>query len=331
MLLAVIAVVIFSLVRWIVPSVLAAVAILFGVAVLILNRSRVKFDMVLLETITNVMRKYAGMRGIVLVSLLITSIWCMWIYLVISGCVMNQFYVGFPYIFFSFLWTLFVIKNCLFVAATRVYCVYYTLKGTQLYPTEHKVTSTAWMWAITSGFGAICYGSLIIPAVHIVFGYGTGGNVDKEGKRVDGCCGCRDAALQRYNWYAWSHVVMYNKSINRASRDTWKMISQKGVDVIVKPSLINPYIKLIWGVAGFMSGMTVLVFMHAAGQTHEMHVVGMAFLLGAIHASVTTVLLDAGIAATAVVMTEEIKSIQRVESDLFEMVWELWPEVVSSA
>jgi hypothetical protein len=83
MLLAAGAIVIFALVRWIVPLVLACLAIVLGFTLILMSMSRIKFDMVLLGAITNVMRKYSGMRGIVLVSLVVTSMWCLWVILMV--------------------------------------------------------------------------------------------------------------------------------------------------------------------------------------------------------------------------------------------------------
>jgi len=302
--------------------------------VIIRYRKRLGFDVSLLQVITNILRRYGGLRGAVFVSIFLQALWTLSVALTIAGIVLNRFYIVLPYIVISYLWTTAVIKNVVQLTASRAFCMYYFLMGTRFYPTDHRITSASWKYALKSGFGPVCYGSFFIPFFHLTLGYNDGGTIDDHGTRSDGCGGWKDHVLSNFNWYAWSHVATYGKSIGDASHDTWKMIIHHGVDKIIKPSVINYYIKLIWIVVGLLAAVATFlyanIFVHWLHRGQALIIAGLAFVIGAIIASVTTVLLDAGLASTGVVLSEESKSVQRVESELFEQVWEIWPEVVNS-
>jgi hypothetical protein len=271
---------------------------------------------------------------IVFVSMLLQMLWLFSVALTVAGIVLNHFYIALPYVVISFLWTTAVIKNVVQLTAARAFCMYYFLTGTLYYPTDHQITAMSWKHALLSGFGPVCYGSFFIPLFHLVFGYNDGGTIDHHGSRNDGCGGWKDIILSKFNWYAWAHVATYGKSIGDASRDTWSMIIHHGVDTIIKPSVINYYIKLIWAVVGLLAATATCVFtkvvMSWLPPWVVMLYIGIAFVIGATIASVATVLLDAGLSSTGVVLSEESKSIQRVENELFEQIWEIWPEVVNS-
>lgn len=227
-----------------------------------------------------------------------------------------------------------MIKNILFLTNSRVFCAYFLLSESDTVKVDNKVPWGSLRFSLTYGFGSVCLGSLFIPLIHLTLGWHDGGYIDPQGQRHGGCCGCKDWLLSRVNWFSWVHIAIYGKSISKASKDAWKSIVDHGVDTIIMPSLVNYFIKLSWISVGLTSAIASWLFLRwKLSFVQDAQLITIitlvSLVIGMVQHSVATVLIDSGLVSLAVVMSEEIRCVQRMENELFELMWERWPEVVS--
>jgi hypothetical protein len=311
--------------------------------VLFLCRERIPFDTLALSVVANVARAYPGMTWIAVLVALVACAWIVCFAFTVAGLLIRDMAPLIAYCVISFAYTLSVLRNTLRLACTRSFLVYFLLSASDRIADEERgVSMRSRMYASTYHCGCVCYASLFIGFSHLFCDWGTTKSMawDAQGnpEKQSGCCGgVRNKVLSRFNTYMWSHVAAYGKTVGQASADTWGTVTSRGVDAIMGPTLIHYLLLLSNVVVGFLTGIAALVYLMSAQPqvyatdvfTVETYLV-VGWLIGASLMSIMCIPLDAGVAGLAVVLAEDPKAVQRAgEDDLYELIWERFPEVVS--
>ena len=103
--------------------------------------------------------------------------------------------------------------------------------------------------ALTTSFGSICYGSLLIAIIQTLRAMA---NQAKNDSNNDGNAGlailfcCLQCILsliadilEYFNKYAFAQVAIYGKDYCSAAKDTWKLFKQRGIDALVNDNFIG--------------------------------------------------------------------------------------------
>ena len=227
-----------------------------------MNRHRIPFAAAILGTVALVTRQFPGTVYTVGVSLLAQVAWtALWSF----GMVTSMFYaegaVGYVvYLFFllSLYWTSEVIRNTAHVTVSGTFGTWYFMGGNnQNLPSNPTLKSAK--RALTTSFGSICFGSLLvalIQTVRAILRSLARQNNDNAVAMILVCIidcilGCIESLVRYFNKYAYVQVALYGKSFCTAAKDTWRLAQSVGFDAIINDSFINSVLGIAQ-ISGFL-------------------------------------------------------------------------------
>jgi hypothetical protein len=221
----VIAYLVHSILRaYILGAVMAGVAWLVLLLVLFLCRERIPFDTLALSVVTSVVRAYPGMTWLSVLIALITSAWIVCFAFTVAGLLIRDLAPLIAFSALSFIYTLSVLRNVLRLACTRSFMVYFLLAASdRIVDEERGISWRGLFYASTYHFGSVCYASMFIGPVHLLFDWGTTQSMawDARGfrEKQSGCCaGLRATTLSKFNTYLWAHVAVMGRRSTRRPR-----------------------------------------------------------------------------------------------------------------
>ncbi|ORZ38827.1 plasma-membrane choline transporter-domain-containing protein [Catenaria anguillulae PL171] len=292
-------------------------------------KSRFPFAAVMLETVASVTMKYPGTVGIGIAGLVVQLAYIAFFAVtaiasfihfgqttttVRNGRTVTSVsgisYVLWLYLVFSFYWTCQVIGNVVHVTVSGVFAAFYFLSGSQQ-GMPGSPTMSAFGRAMTTSFGSICYGSLLIALIQTL-------------------------RSVLFNKYAYTQVAIYGKDFCRAAKDTWTLVKDRGIDALINDDLIG-------NVIGFGSllvgGMTVLAawLIYSVGKAVGssttagfdaalLIVLLVAFFAGVVMFSLIGGVVTSGTATTFVCLAEDPAALRATKPELWEKIRQTYPE-----
>jgi hypothetical protein len=164
----------------------------------------------------------------------------------------------FLFALFNLYWLSEVVKNVLHVTVSgTVGLFYYQGESTPLY-----VVPKALRRALTTSFGSICFGSLLVAVVQTLryIAQAARANGDNNsGQQLLACCcscllSCLDAALQFFNRYAFVEVSLRGKPFVEAAKDAWELItSNQGVGLLINDNISGAVVFVATLAASFLA------------------------------------------------------------------------------
>ncbi|KAJ1568675.1 putative choline transporter, neither null mutation nor overexpression affects choline transport, partial [Nowakowskiella sp. JEL0078] len=246
---------------------------------------------VMLRTVCSIIRKYPGMLGVAICGLLISIVFDALWFAVFLGIFMKYNYHGAAsyspgafygivvFLVFSLYWTTQVIYNTIHVTISGVFATYYFLGtsaagGEVTVPVNNPVTSSAGR-ALTTSFGSICFGSLIIAILQTIrFIIRSLANQSAEDGNFFAffcltCIGCLlqmiENLVEYFNTYAFAQVAIYGKDFITAAKDTWILVKSHGVDAIINDNLISNVLFVGSMICGLICGIIGFVYLSISG------------------------------------------------------------------
>lgn len=151
---------------------------------------------------------------------------------------------------FSYFWTVQVILNVLLcIMSGATYNRFFKLGDLTV-----KYTFVS----LTTSFGSICFGSLIIAVIQVLRFIASQSDNEENfiasffGAILKGLLYFLEDLLDFLNLYAFSHVTMYGKSYVSAAKDSWKMILDQSMEEVVgndiTTSTIDSFMLLIYAI-----------------------------------------------------------------------------------
>ncbi|CAO3595704.1 unnamed protein product [Absidia cylindrospora] len=308
-------------------------------------RKRIPFATEMLVSTINVMKKHPSTLLIGIVTLIIQTAFSMWFMLTVVGTY-QRFYsttsnnarlnLAMVFLVFSFYWTSQVISYVAYTTLAGIYASVYFNTGP--HPTIPSLRRS-----LTTSFGTICFGSLLIALVNFLryFISMARGATDNPFLGfilciVDCIVGCFQGFFEWFNNYAFSGVAIYGKSYIQSAKRTWTLIKDRGIEAIINDNLINNVLflgGLLVGVLCSLLGYLYLTISRPAfNQTGNMTpvVVMMCFIVGISMFSTISMVISSGVSTTFVCLAEDPQALQRTQPDLFERIRQTWPRVVQS-
>lgn len=244
------------------------------------------------------------------------------------------------FMLFSLYWTTQVIKNVTHVSVSGVFAAYYFLKGTpEGMPSFPTVRS--FKRAVTTSFGSICFGSLLIALVQLVRALlREVMSNSNNGLLVFLIC-CIECLLSwieslanLFNVYAFTQVAIYGKPFCRAAKDTWTLIQDRGLELVINNSLIGTVVGFL---SLFLGSITALVafivwFVQdtsvnlAANQTQLLFIIIISVVIGLVFFSIIGEVVESGAATTFVALAEDPAALKASKPELWEQIRQTYPE-----
>ncbi|KAF9358246.1 putative choline transporter, neither null mutation nor overexpression affects choline transport [Mortierella sp. AD094] len=328
--------------------------------------ARMPFSVLLLQTVTSVTRKYHGTLVVAFSGLFVQIAWSsFWIFSLainysvfqrISNCRVeetsdgknkmvcdnNQLYMVMVYLNFVMFWNSEVIKNVVHVTVSGVFGVYYFFEGSAAGAPSSPTLASA-KRALSTSFGSICFGSLLIAILQTLRYILNSLKSDSDDGLMAFLSMCADCLLgllqglfEIFNKFAFTQVAIYGKPFVRAAEDTWRMIKDRGVDAIVNDNLVGNVLGLgslsVALISGFYGYLFIKVvqpgFYNKEDESLVVFVVVIVeMILGAVMMSVPNGVIDSGVTTTFVALSEDPQTLYRTKPELYHAIAESYPDV----
>ncbi|KAJ4487395.1 plasma-membrane choline transporter-domain-containing protein [Lentinula edodes] len=249
------------------------------------------------------------------------------------------------YATFSFLWTSQVVANvALATLAGGPYGAWYYFGPREMGEMPNHPTLSAFGRASTLSLGSIAFGSLIVTLLELLkmILRAAQNSANQDGHPVEACLaccaacfvGCIESAVEYFNRYAYIEIALYGKSYIGASKDTWRLFKDRGIDALVNDSLVG--MTLTWGayVVGMLSSLFAYLYLritdpsYNSGGQYTAPVILFAFLIGLMCSLTLSSAIEAGVSTIFVGLGEDPQVLSIRAPALFGMIAETYPHVV---
>lgn len=267
-------------------------------------RPRIPFAAAVLETVSSILQRYSATIYLSLAFALVELAWFgFWAFAFVTTYFAttdstartedeDEGASGMLYLFFvlSFYWTSQVIKNVLHVTIAGTVATYY-FQSTDM---PVNPTGASLHRAMTTSFGSICMGSLIVAAVKTVRAILRSVRDERSMTAVfiDCILACLEALIEKFNSYAYVYVAIYGLGFTDAAKQTWQLVKGRGIEAIVNDSLISNVLVLGALLGGALTAGITAAWAFAVIDDSGLRIVLVitAFLIGI---SITAVAMEA--------------------------------------
>lgn len=257
-------------------------------------------------------------------------------------CDNNALYIAMVYLNFVMFWNTEVIKNVIHVTISGVFGVYYFFEGSAAGAPASPTLASA-KRALTTSFGSICFGSLLIALLQTLRYILNSLRSDSD----DGiqaflamCASCilsmLEGLFEIFNKFAFTQVAMYGKPFVRAAKDTWELIKDRGVEAIVNDSLVGNVLGMGTLAVALLSGFFGYVYVSVVqpsfyeDQDKDLVmfvVIFVEMILGVAMMSVPNNVIDSGVTTTFVALAEDPQTLLDTKPELYHAIAVQYPEV----
>ncbi len=213
------------------------------------GRHRIPFAAAVLHTVALVTKKYPGTIIMSVISVFVQMGWSsLWSFTALSSAFYVtgsvQGYLLYVFFLFSFYWTSQVVKNVSHFTISGTFATWYF----QINNIPTNPTLKAAKRALTSSFGSICLGSLIVALIQTVRAIlrslvrGRGDNIALVilACLIDCLLGCIESLVRYFNKYAYTYAAIYGTSFCESAKATWQLVGSHGAQAILNDSFIGP-------------------------------------------------------------------------------------------
>ncbi|KAJ1883891.1 putative choline transporter, neither null mutation nor overexpression affects choline transport, partial [Kickxella alabastrina] len=329
-------------------------------------RRRIPFSKLVLETVCHITRKFPSIIVVSLLFLILQAGYSAMWSLSLAGsykymakyqscstltdrngrqyqsCSNVKQILAWVYMVFSFYWTSSVILNVLHTSISGTFATFYFFEGAPGgYPTKHVMLSSL-KRALTNSFGSICFGSLIVAIIQTVRAVlnslrNQGG--DNFGAEMLICCidcilGCIEGLVEFFNKYAYVEIAIYGKPFMQAGKDTWTLIKDRSVDVLINDCMIGNVLQmgafLCAAVVALVAWLYITITKpeYNNSGSYTVPIIIAAFVIAMSMFMVLLKCIDSGAATTFVCLAEDPEVMARNNPRLFALVRETYPQVV---
>lgn len=315
------------------PAIAFAVAALLHACLYFLWRKHIPFAAALLSTVGKVSSRYGGTLVTSYVSLIVLLGWStvasFAAVVTATGSWMPQggaAYAVYVYVAFSFFWTQQVIRNTSFVTISGTFASWYFLGGNVGMAPSNPTLGSA-KRALTTSFGSICLGSLLVAIVQTLRAIVRSMRSRRNSLLlclVDCLLGCIESLMRLFNKYAFALVAIFGGSYCQSAKKCASLVSSHGIAALINQSIINSVLGfgcMFGGLLGFGAGT-------AAGFLFLGMPVGLEFiflvpgvlgmLIGVVTMSQLAMVIDSGVATIFVAFAMEPQALQQNDPQLYE-------------
>lgn len=314
-------------------------------------QGQIPFAKLMLKTVTRLTSQFPGTLWAGLVGAIIaTGHHSLWAVTMAGFAIASQNQGSQAGIFLFLVFVLYftnqVIRNTVHVTVSGVFATVYFMGVFN--PANNKVelsvqnpTSKAAVRALTTSFGPICFGSLLIALIQTLR---TMIRMARDQAREDNnifamiilCCvecivQCFQDLLEYFNHYAFVQVAIYGKDYCDAGRATWNLIKERGLEAVINDNLIGFVLGIGHMFMFVIAGAFGYLYVVQSGMTHDpahyaFGVILCAFIATSLFNIMVSV-IESGTAATYVCIAEDPATLARNQPVLFAKLQSLYPHV----
>jgi len=204
----------------------------------------------------------------------------------------------------SFYWTGQVLKNVCHVTTSG------SVASWWLVPSTASPVGGAFKRAMTTSFGSICFGSLIVAVLSAMSemvrqARNQARRSDHAGVQCLLCLAecmlsCIENLMRFFNMYAYTQVAIYGKSFIEAAKSTWALFKARGWGLIVNDDLTGLVLMLGCIGGGVVAALTggILAAIFVKGQDAVAGVATVGFLVGLVMVSLVMNVVQSAVATT---------------------------------
>ncbi|KAI8997374.1 plasma-membrane choline transporter-domain-containing protein [Pilobolus umbonatus] len=308
-------------------------------------RSRIPFATVMLETVSDITKKYPSTLAVGIVSLIIqTAFSFLFMFTVIgiyqawysSSSNNSKLNCAMVFLVFSFYWTSQVISYVCHVTLAGIFATVYFLNDGISHPVGGSLRR-----ALTTSFGSICFGALLMALVNLVRYF-----LQIARETSDNAClsfliciiqcivNCAAGLFEWFNYYAFSGVAIYGKPFIPSAKQTWRLIKDRGLEAMINDNLIGNVLFMGGLLVGVLCSLLGFIYLQITRPIYNENggmtpvVIMMCFLIGISMFSAISTVISSGVATTYVCLAEDPDALRRTKPELYERVRETWPRIV---
>mmetsp|Transcript_26272 Transcript_26272/g.39777 ORF Transcript_26272/g.39777 Transcript_26272/m.39777 type:complete len:498 (+) Transcript_26272:81-1574(+) len=242
--------------------------------------SRIPFAASTLVTAITAVRANIGVSFFAYLNLFLTFGWTLWWSLafvaanfVINGCDVQgecdtSPNVGIVFGFLiSYFWVIQVLKNVVHVTVAGTV-------GTWWFAPQEansccsKAIGDSWFRSMTTSFGSICFGSLIVAIIQAAKEILH--QMREQGDGVLICCaecllGCIESLVEYFNQWAFVYVGLYGYNFMEAGKNVMTLFRSRGWTAIIADQLVDAVLSMVAIAVGVLSGIIGIFAAKAAG------------------------------------------------------------------
>jgi len=302
--------------------------IIFGVLALIMClffliwRSRIPFAKEMLRYCLDTVNQFPATIVAGYVGLVALYIWtAFWVaavilsYRALSG---GAIYGLSVYLIFSFYWTAQVIKNVVHMTVSGVCASVYFLQGSEYGMPAHPTLGAA-KRAMTTSFGSICLGSLLVAILQTLRALVNSVRGRNAWLACIASCilACLENLIRYFNRYAFTQCAIYGKTYCQAARATYDLIFSHGFEAVVNDDLIGFVLTM-----GCFLGAAVTAGIGAALGAliiteYWIFIAVVAFFIGFTMFLIVSEVVDSAVATYFVCFAQDPQVLQRNNPELY--------------
>jgi hypothetical protein len=281
-------------------------------------KNRIPFAVEVIKSVVDVVTRYPATQVVSYVSIFFQIGWIfLWSFALILAqrFERNLSILALVFLIFSFYWVSEVLKNIVHVSVSGVIATSYFL-GDMM---PENPTLGALKRSLTTSFGSICLGSLIVSVLKTLRTLIR--MVRSENNNLllclaDCLLGCIDSLVQYFNHYAFCQVAIYGKTFVEAARSTWELIKHSGLEAIANDNLVDG---VLWVGVFFNAILTAAAGVGVAfvfGQSYLIYGI-IGFIIGFVIMILGMQVIDSGVACTFVCFAEDREVLRRSNPHLY--------------
>jgi hypothetical protein len=305
-------------------GVICLIFVLWWVFFWVSVRARIPFAAEVLRTVTTVAKMYPGTQFAAYLSLLVIIVWQgFWSYTAMKSQFVfdKNTYSGLIVFFlFSFYWVAQVIKNTVHVTISGLFATWYFMSGTVGVPPNP--TASSFKRAITTSFGSICLGSMIVAAIQTLRALvrSLRGRNNILAAIADCILGCIDGLVQYFNHYAFIQVAIYGKTFCAAAKSTWSLIQDAGIEAIINDNLVGGVLTSGCFIGAIATGIVGAVVggIFVGGESGWILGVSLGVIIGFVMLILAMQVIDSGVSTIFVCFAEDREALRRNQPELYE-------------
>ena len=229
---------------------LIAVGQFYGIIVIILAifwaflyrswRSRIPFAVLMLKTVAELVRQYTATIVVAFLMLIIEAVyiglWISTVALIASAFDGGAEVAMICYLVFSLYWSIQVLKNIVHVSVCGLFATWYFQQNNM----PDNPTKKAFGRAMTTSFGSICLGSLLVAIIQTLRSF----LQSLRGDNLLGCCidcilSWIEWILEYFNHYAYAQVAIYGKSFCESAKSTYALFKRTHLMNVINDNILG--------------------------------------------------------------------------------------------
>eukprot|EP00823_Brevimastigomonas_motovehiculus_P006383 TRINITY_DN5289_c0_g1_i1.p1 TRINITY_DN5289_c0_g1~~TRINITY_DN5289_c0_g1_i1.p1 ORF type:complete len:470 (+),score=73.21 TRINITY_DN5289_c0_g1_i1:48-1457(+) len=306
------------------PAIICFVLAVIHIIYILVIRSRIPFAATMLTLVTECIQLFPATIWVAIASMFVQAIaaviWVLGVFAIYNNMDSTdqsggmRGIVGFL-LLVSFFWTSNVVKNVVHTTVGGTFASWY-----YLYPSDAMPASPVWSSfkrSVTTSFGSICLGSLIIAVVKALRVMAENGR--KTRNNFVRCCivcvlRCLDSLIEYFNQYAFAEVAIYGQSYCDSAKAAWNLLKTRGFDMLINDNIIGGV--LVFGallIAIIDGALSIVLSKHVFDVSNYGVWAGAAFMIALVLGIVAMEVVESCVVCCFVCYAEDPEALQRTK------------------